>query len=391
MLNRRILRVKALQALYSYFLAQESMKAVNRDQLESLLAIDPAKDDFAQSEEFKVRQRLAVRLYDEQVETGKFQSDSTAPDEVNNAVREAIHAFQKDLRNEEVMIKRAMMKDVDDLFRMYLKLVTLAVEFAHIEQLEKSKKEKAFIPRELPWKYNLIESPIADALTKFEAFNKALIEQKVSWGNDQDTLRAWYKEILLKDEVFQEFEKATNPTLEEHKTVMVHLFKKIVFKHDVIGEFLGEIDIRWTENKPILKSLVVKTFQDYEPGLPEPFALKEVSRNEEEDLDFFKRLFEETIKREKELDEIIAGKTTNWDIERVALTDRIILKMALTEMILFQSIPVKVTINEFIEISKEYSTPRSKQFINGILDVLSNQLSSEGLIKKSGRGLIDNK
>ena len=96
-------------------------------------------------------------------------------------------------------------------------------------------------------------------------------------------------------------------------------------------------------------------------------------------------------KKEKELDDIIAKYTKNWDISRVAITDRIILRMSLAEMMTFHSIPVKVTINEFIEISKNYSTPKSKQFINGILDVLSNELTSDGVIKKSGRGLIDNK
>lgn len=391
MLNRRILRVKAMQALYSYFLAEESLKAVNREKLIASLALDPAKDDFAQTEEFKARQRLAGRMYDEQVDAGKFRSESGAEDQVNNAVQQAITVFRNELRTEYALIKKAMLRDIDDIFRMYLKLVSLAVEFAHIENLEKVKKEKAFIPKELPWKYNLIDSPIVDALTKFDAFNKELIEQKVSWGNEHDTLRSWYKEVLLKDEVFLEFEKKSDLSVEDHKDVLVHLFKKIIFKNEVIGDFLSELDIRWSENKPILKSLVVKTFQDYEPELPEPFELKEVSRNEEEDLDFFKRLFEETVSREKELDGIISKKTKNWDIERVALMDRIILKMALTEMILFPSIPVKVTINEFIEISKEYSTPKSKQFINGILDVLSNQLTSEGVIKKSGRGLIDNK
>ena len=91
------------------------------------------------------------------------------------------------------------------------------------------------------------------------------------------------------------------------------------------------------------------------------------------------------------LEEIIQSKTMNWDVDRIALTDRVILKIALVEMMNSPSIPVKVTINEAIEISKMYSTPKSKQFVNGVLDVLSNELTSSGKIRKSGRGLIDNK
>jgi len=119
--------------------------------------------------------------------------------------------------------------------------------------------------------------------------------------------------------------------------------------------------------------------------------LKEVIKNEEEDFPFFEELFDETMKNDLDLVKLISGSAKNWDISRVALMDLIILKLAITEMRTFRSIPTKVTINEFIEISKLYSTPKSKQFVNGILDVLSNELTSTGDIKKSGRGLIDNK
>ena len=116
-----------------------------------------------------------------------------------------------------------------------------------------------------------------------------------------------------------------------------------------------------------------------------------MSHNEDEDFEYFETLFSETMSREYELETIISKRAKNWDASRMAMTDLVILKMALAEMMTFPSIPIKVTINEYIEISKNYSTPRSKQFVNGILDVLANELSSEGIIKKSGRGLIDNK
>tara|TARA_B100001245_G_scaffold217558_1_gene186127 strand:- start:1413 stop:1922 length:510 start_codon:yes stop_codon:yes gene_type:complete len=169
------------------------------------------------------------------------------------------------------------------------------------------------------------------------------------------------------------------------------MFKKIIFKNESVSEYLSEMDLRWSENKPILKSLVAKTFQDYEQELDPPFELKSVSKNADEDMEFFNVMFDETLAKSSELDALIEKKIKNWDISRVAMTDRIILKMAITEMMQFHSIPTKVTINEFIEISKQYSTPKSKQFVNGILDVLANELTSDGVIRKSGRGLIDNK
>ena len=102
-------------------------------------------------------------------------------------------------------------------------------------------------------------------------------------------------------------------------------------------------------------------------------------------------MYDDTLDEEDQYEELIDEKAKNWDIERIATTDRILLKMAIQEMVNFPSIPVKVTINEYIEISKKYSTPKSKQFVNGVLDVIAVDLQKEGVIRKSGRGLIDNK
>ena len=149
------------------------------------------------------------------------------------------------------------------------------------------------------------------------------------------------------------------------------------------------IDLRWSENKPILKSLLAKTIKTLEEN--QPFSLLELSYNWEEDLAFFKTIYNTTLAEEDTYEELIAKKSKNWDIDRIASTDMVMLEMAIQEMIHFPSIPVKVTINEYIEISKRYSTPKSKQFVNGVLDVIAVDLQKEGVIKKSGRGLIDNK
>lgn len=391
MLNRRILRVKAMQALYSYFTAQESLKDVVRERMEQPFHLDPAKDDFIDTDKFNARRKTAVSLFEGSLADRKITSIEPADDDVIRAVEVAIENYYSELQKERKAIRNVMLNDIDDIYRLYLKLVALPFELAHLEKLEKEKKEKAHISRESTWKWHFITNPVIDDLSKNEAFNKELINHKVSWSGEMDQVRSWYKDILKADPEVTTYQSLDDPTPEAHKQALVYLFKKVVFKNESINESLSEMDLHWSENKPILKSLTVKTFQDYEPELDPPFELKEVSKNMEEDIAFFQELFDETVKRSSELDQLIIKHIKNWDISRVALTDRIILKMALTEMIRFHGIPVKVSINEFIEISKLYSTPKSKQFINGILDVLANELTSEGVIRKSGRGLIDNK
>jgi len=110
-----------------------------------------------------------------------------------------------------------------------------------------------------------------------------------------------------------------------------------------------------------------------------------------EDKEFVERLFVSTSQLDKGYQELIANNTKNWEVDRLPLTDRVILQMAIVEMTEFPNIPVKVTINEYIELAKQYSTPNSRQFINGILDVIAKSLKDSGKIKKSGRGLMDNK
>jgi N utilization substance protein B len=148
-------------------------------------------------------------------------------------------------------------------------------------------------------------------------------------------------------------------------------------------------DLYWTENKAILRSLVLKTVKAIEED--QDFELAELSYNWEEDKQFFETIYDKTLINGEIYDDLIASKTKNWDIERISDTDKILLQMAIQEMINFPGIPVKVTINEYIEVSKKYSTPKSKQFINGVLDVIAVDLQNKGVIKKSGRGLIDNK
>ncbi len=155
-----------------------------------------------------------------------------------------------------------------------------------------------------------------------------------------------------------------------------------------INDYFEEQNIRWAEDKDIIKSMVDKTIKSFVDGKT---TLQKVSLNWDEDREFTEKLFNNTITLGAEYKDLIAKNTRNWEVDRLPLTDRVILEMAIAEMIHFPNIPVKVTINEYIELTKEYSTPKSRQFINGILDVISKSMRDSGAMKKSGRGLLDNK
>jgi N utilization substance protein B len=151
-------------------------------------------------------------------------------------------------------------------------------------------------------------------------------------------------------------------------------------------EFFEEKDLNWNLNKDVVKSMSTKTFKI---EALEDLSLQPLALQWEDDKSFFEDLYEFTLDSDKDLNGWVEAQTKNWESDRLAMTDFILLKMAIAEMIKFPSIPVKVSINEYIELAKNYSTPKSGQFINGILDEISIRLMSEKIIQKSGRGLID--
>jgi N utilization substance protein B len=214
----------------------------------------------------------------------------------------------------------------------------------------------------------------------------------VSLDEIQLEIKEWFREYIKPAEDYQHYLTIAAPSLEEDFEIADELLKKIIFKNEVILTFFTEKDLNWTENKSVVRSLAAKVLKNSslaDTTKTEP--LPEIAMNWEEDKEFFENIFNFTIANDVSSKVLISEKTKNWDIERLAFTDKVIISMALAEMIHFPSIPVKVTINEYIDISKTYSTPKSKQFVNGLLDVLAKELTEKGLIRKSGRGLLDNK
>jgi N utilization substance protein B len=145
----------------------------------------------------------------------------------------------------------------------------------------------------------------------------------------------------------------------------------------------------WPVDKDVLQALIAKTFKNFAYENPELNKLAEVTGNWEEDREFIVQLFEEGIRHNDEYQVLIAAKTQNWEPDRIAMMDTLLMKMAITEFVNFPSVPVKVTINEYLEISKEFSTPKSNSFINGILDKILFDLKAQDKINKTGRGLIE--
>ncbi|MEP1035647.1 transcription antitermination factor NusB [Ekhidna sp.] len=377
-----------MQALYGHFTAVESLREVKRNELEEMHSLDPAKHDFADKALFEERKKQSVKLFNENILAGKVGKAEGVEEEVITNVNEALLEYENLIQKEARVRKNEMMKEAERLQDTYIKLLLLPIEIEQREKLDQEKEDKAYLAKEKK-DYPFIGNDLIRQLKESELLQKEAAKSSASWDNEHQEIKSWYRDQIRTSEPLQHFFGGKKLADLPENDIVLELFKRVVFKNEAIASFLEINHLQWVENQPIVKSMVVKTIKALQDG--EEFELAELTKNGEEDFKFLERLFMDTINQNEFLEEIIQSKTMNWDVDRIALTDRVILKIALVEMMNSPSIPVKVTINEAIEISKIYSTPKSKQFINGVLDVLSNELTSSGKIRKSGRGLIDNK
>ncbi len=388
MLNRRILRVKAIQALYGYFISMESLKESSRINLKKNHAFNPARHDFSNKALFEERIKLMLRLFNENVLNTHVETAEEIAADILDSVNAELQDLHKKLGKETHLKKADMLKDTNKIYEQYLKLLSLPIELEHREKLDKEKRENHESVRDKR-AYPFISDPIVEKLKNSEIFQKELNTNQINWGDEQDEIKNWHRKEIINAKFIENYFDLTKKDTFNQDELVLELFKKVIFKNETINSYFEDQDLHWTENQPIIKSMVLKTVKSMVEG--EGFKIGDLTKNGEEDFDFLEGLYSGAISENNFLDALIASKAKNWEVERIAITDRIILKVALVEMITYPSIPLKVSINEAIEISKVYSTPKSKQFVNGVLDVLSNELSSKGKIRKSGRGLIDNK
>lgn len=381
-----------MQNVYAFKQCQESDYHIAVELIKETFSPDLNSMEVQNKELLEEKKSKAMALFEKSYQSEMPEVQGEDATEIKKATVEAINFYKKQERKDFEFLRKNMVNEAEKIYDRYLLVLLLLVEFADFVEAEFEKKSKLKSNPLFKNELNLNHNKIIQAVRNNKALRLEAIKRNLDWSESKDDVRQWYKEVIKKDPNYIAYKAIEQPAYEEDKQIVNHLIKNIVFKNEMIQAYFDEKDINWIENKVIVKSMVAKTIKSVnDEGEESDFELVELSSNWEDDSDFFKELFSKTITYDAQYEALISKKTKNWDVERIASIDKIILKMAVNEMINFPSIPVKVTINEYIEISKNYSTPKSRQFINGILDVLAAELTEEGVIKKSGRGLIDNK
>ena len=305
-------------------------------------------------------------------------------------VLQALYAYHQSDNKEIKQYEKSMLQSVDMVYEMYIWMLSLISEVVEYAATDAEERKHKHLPtaEDLNPQLKLLENRFIASLKKNDEYLAALKKYKISWTFEPELAKSLFT-ILKNSPEYAEYLQKTDDTLQTDKDIIKFIFKKVILKSLLAEQVFEDKFIFWPVDRDVLQALIAKTFKNFSNDDYKLNKLAEVTGNWAEDKEFIIDLFQQSIRYDEKYQEMISKKTQNWEPERIAMMDTLLMKMAIAEFINFTSIPVKVTINEYLEISKEFSTPKSNSFINGILDKILYELKADNIIKKTGRGLIE--
>ncbi len=285
------------------------------------------------------------------------------------------------------------MASITKVNELIIHQLSFLIELRDFAAKRTEENKKKFFPtdEDLNPRFNFIENKVLEKIEDNRDFRKQHDKLKINWSEEQEMVRKAYR--LLRDAKFyQKYLDLAEPSYEQDAEVLERIIKKVLIDFELLEYYYESKSVFWAFDSYLTANfLLIKVIHSFGSGENEYKMLPTVLREVEGDDDrkFMLDLFRMTILHSSEYEEMIDEKAKNWELERIALMDTLLIKMALAELLEFPSIPVKVSLNEYIDISKYYSSAKSKVFINGILDKLIMDLKEKKMIKKTGRGLME--
>mgnify|MGYP001545961658 CR=1 FL=1 len=306
-------------------------------------------------------------------------------------VLQALYAFYQSDNEDVLKGEKELLHSVNKIYDLYLTYLSLFPEIKHLAELRIEEAKEKRLPTEEDLDPSL--RFVRNEVLKFYSVNQQLKSEcelrKISWTGDQELPRKTFRAIRESDAYEQYLGESQSNELATDKAFMEKMFREHIANSELLLQKLDEDSIYWGDDIDLVCNMVIRHLNTIQEGWTESDKLFRLFKDPKEDRDFIVRLFRQTIKSDTVTEEMIDGRAENWELDRIALMDRLLMKMAITEAREFPSIPVKVSLNEYIEISKFYSTPKSNSFINGILDRVFLEMKQKGDMKKTGRGLIE--
>lgn len=297
-------------------------------------------------------------------------------------VVQTLYSYHKGNTVTHLMAEKELFHNIERTYDLYFQLLQLSIEITNyaLDRIEYKRNKLRPLPEDLNPNPRFINNRFVKQLSENIQFNDYLSKQKLSWVNYPDIIKGLYEEITESD-FYQEYMAASVSDYNADKDIWRKIFKKIVLQSEDVDNAIEEQSIYWVDDVEVVISFVIKTIKRFEAenGAHQPLL---PMFKDDEDEEFARKLLIGTLKNGESYREMIDQNTRNWDLDRIAFMDILIMQVALTEIIDFPTIPVNVTLNEFIEIAKKYSTDKSGTFINGVLDKIVSHLKAENKLIK---------
>ena len=304
-------------------------------------------------------------------------------------VFQALYAFSQDEKANRSTYEKNLLKSLNKTYDLYIFLLAFPVEFKYyllnefdVQTLKHFPDESIIAPIR-----TLLKNKAIVQIDRSELLKEKLKDLSEQWNGAADLFKSILTQ-LKENSLYLDYIRSAEHTFAEDRKFLSEVFEIIIADSESFTQYIEEHFINWEDDQVIVTLAILKSIHAVKENGGNGFIGK-FDMKEEEDLDFMKKLFQYTINENDDILKLIADKTKNWEAERIAIVDMMLMKMALCEILMFPQIPVKVSINEYLELAKIYSTPNSHSFINGVLDKIQIDLKAENKINKTGRGLVE--
>ncbi len=309
-------------------------------------------------------------------------------------VLQALYAWFSGSTDDLPKGEKQLLLSINKLYELFVYQVSFLVEVKRFAATRIEENRRKFIPTEADLNPNLrfVDNDIFKKLEANKDFLKKEELFKINWADEQELVRKFYKKLQAKG-FYQDYMEKTAEDSDADKKLLIQIVDQLIPDFELLRSLYEEKSVYFVDGYDLVNLLLIKFFDSNVRGLQPDTTLPSIYKTEDgsanDDLDFVKRLYRKVIANDDENNAILEEKTSSWDYDRVPLMDIILLKMAIVELQVMETVPVKVTLNEYIELAKYFSPVKSRNFVNGVLDRLIKEFKEQGKIKKVGRGLLE--
>ena len=303
-------------------------------------------------------------------------------------VLQAFYAFFQSNNEDVLKGEKELFHSIEKIYDLYVFILMLfpSLKRQALIQIEEAKRSEYLRQDVHILKTGFIDNQLVDLIEQSKVLQKISKDRKINWEGDveNDLTKKIFKEVYQTDN-YKNLLQSESPSFSDDKDTLVQLYKKEICNLEKLQHFFDEKSIYWQDDLDHVSSMILKTLK----SISEDQELEILPLWKEDEYEFTQNLFRKAVLQKEENDAVLQTYSKNWEKERLATMDSLLMNLAMTEALEFSSIPIKVTLNEYIEISKFYSTPKSNSFINGILDRIFEDYKKDGKLIKRGRGLIN--